>query len=409
VNERRVRILFVAEAVTLAHVARANVLARSLDPARYEVHAAWDPRFNALLGELPFTFHPIRSLPSQEFLRRLARGAPMHDTATLRAYVREDLATIAKVEPRAIVGDFRLSLAASARLAGVPLVAVGNAYWSPYARQTFQFPEYDYPVAGIVGERLARRLFDRFRPLGFAAHTRPLNTVLREHKLPGIGGDIRVMYTYGDYIAYADVPGLTATYDLPSNHRYIGAVLWSPSVATPSWWAELPANRPILYATLGSSGDSELLPVVLSALAGLPVTVIASTAGRVRVPQLPANARVADFISGSDAASRAALVICNGGSPTTYQALAAGVPVLALVSNNMDQHLNMEAVRRAGAGEVLRARGVTEAAIRECVERMLASPRHRLAAEGIRQVHQAYRVEERFPELIDAVVASSRP
>ena len=35
------RILFLAEAVTLAHVARAVALARSLDPDQYGVHLAW--------------------------------------------------------------------------------------------------------------------------------------------------------------------------------------------------------------------------------------------------------------------------------------------------------------------------------------------------------------------------------
>src|SRR5690606_16983788 len=131
----RKRVLFFAEAVTLAHVARANVLARCLDPGKFEVHAAWDPRYNALLGDLPFTFHPIRSLPTATFLRRLSRGAPMHDAATLRAYVEEDLGVIDAVSPDVIAGDFRISLAASARLRRVPLIAIANAYWSPYGRQ----------------------------------------------------------------------------------------------------------------------------------------------------------------------------------------------------------------------------------------------------------------------------------
>ena len=75
---RRHRILFIAEAVTLAHVSRACVLARTLDPERYEIDAAWDPRFNKLLGDLPFPVHNIHSLRTDEFLRRVARGAPMH-------------------------------------------------------------------------------------------------------------------------------------------------------------------------------------------------------------------------------------------------------------------------------------------------------------------------------------------
>ena len=156
------------------------------------------------------------------------------------------------------MGDFRLSLAVSARKAGVKHIAVANAYWSPYGTQTFLFPEYEYPLSRLVGRSAARSVFRLLRPIGFAAHTRPLNVVCREHGLPGIGHDIRVMYTFGDFTAYADVPELVPLRNLPANHRYVGAVLWSPAVRKPEWWDRLPDDRPIVYVTPGSSGESRL-------------------------------------------------------------------------------------------------------------------------------------------------------
>jgi UDP:flavonoid glycosyltransferase YjiC (YdhE family) len=403
---RRTRVLFIAEAVTLAHVARASELARSLDPSRYEVHAAWDPRYDRLLGMLPYPVHRISSLSTAVFLKRLARGQPMHDTQTLRSYVEEDLATIARVKPDVVVGDFRLSLAASARVAKVPHVAVANAYWSPYARQSFQFPEYEYPLQGVIGRKGALAFFNIFRPLGFAAHVRPLNAVLKEHGLPVLEGDIRTMYTWGDYTAYTDIPELVPTFDLPATHKYIGAVLWSPAVESPPWWDDLPSDRPIVYATLGSSGDSDILPSVLEALSELPVTVIAATADRVPLAKTPSNAYVAQFLRGSEAAARAALVICNGGSPTTYQALAAGVPVLALASNNMDQHLNMEAVCRAGAGMVLRARGVQPGDVREAATEVLNGATYKVAAGALREALRKRDSKIGLSELIERAASS---
>ncbi len=62
---------------------------------------------------------------------------------------------------------------------------------------------------------------------------------------------------------------------------------------------------------------------------------------------------MADYLPGEAAAARSAVVVCNGGSLTTQQALVAGVPVIG-VAGNLDQHLNMEAVERAGAGVLLR-------------------------------------------------------
>ena len=400
----RRRILFVAESVTLAHVARAHSLARALDPAEYEVHLAWDPRYNAILGTLAGAYHPIASLPGEVFLSRLSAGAPMHDVATLRSYVEEDLRVIRDTRAEIVVSDFRLSLAASARIAGVPLVTVANAYWSPYGNQSFMFPEYDYPLSDMVGPVAARALFRLFRRPGFAAHTRPLNRVLSERGLSRIGWDIRRMYTYGDLTLYADIPGLAVTDELPSAHRYVGAVLWSPTVTPPGWWQTLAVDQKWLYVTLGSSGASEALVEVLRGLADFGMPVVAATAGRAAdLRQVPANAHVADFLPGEEAARRAALVICNGGSPTTYQALAAGVPVIGLVSNNMDQHLNMANVRRAGCGEVLRARDVKAADVSRVAARILSGEGYHMAARRSAEAHRTCSYTANFPEALRAV------
>ena len=84
-----------------------------------------------------------------------------------------------------------------------------------------------------------------------------------------------------------------------------------PAVERPAWWNDVPTDRPVVYVTLGSSGRSDLLAVVLRALADRPVTVIAATAGRVKMAEAPANAFVADYLPGEEAAARSAVVICN--------------------------------------------------------------------------------------------------
>src|SRR5262249_26214004 len=113
---RRPRILFVAEAVTLAHVARPIALAQTLDPNRYEVHVACDPRYQALLSPLTDSWHPLHSIPSPQFLQALAKGQPVYNTDTLRGYVGDDLQLLQEIRPDLVVGDFRLSLAVSAPL-----------------------------------------------------------------------------------------------------------------------------------------------------------------------------------------------------------------------------------------------------------------------------------------------------
>ena len=158
----KLRVLFFAEAVTLAHVTRPVVLARGLDPARFEVTLASEPRYHTLWREPRVAVRPIHSIPAERFLEALARGRPLYDVDTLRAYVREDLEVIRDTAPDVVVGDFRLSLSVSARVAKVPYLAIVNAYWSPYAHRRFPMPEL--PITKTIGVACAGRCSMPFAP-----------------------------------------------------------------------------------------------------------------------------------------------------------------------------------------------------------------------------------------------------
>jgi UDP:flavonoid glycosyltransferase YjiC (YdhE family) len=66
-------------------------------------------------------------------------------------------------------------------------------------------------------------------------------------------------------------------------------------------------------------------------------------------------------------------VVCNGGSPTSHQALLAGVPVLG-IPDNLDQVLNMSYLKDAGVGDWLGARDISAAGIERLARRLLADP-----------------------------------
>src|SRR5687768_3759645 len=128
----RKRILFFAEAVTLAHVARPIALAEGLDGARYEIFMASASRSHRFFANKPWQILSISSISSEQFLQALAQGSPVYSEETLRGYIKNDVELIKKINPDIIVGDFRLSLSVSARLVGIPYITITNAYWSPY-------------------------------------------------------------------------------------------------------------------------------------------------------------------------------------------------------------------------------------------------------------------------------------
>ena len=181
-----------------------------------------------------------------------------------------------------------------------------------------------------------------------------------------LGSDLRNVYTHADYTLYADVESLIPMNSLPENHTFIGPVLWSAKVTLPSWWDTLPLCKPIVFITLGSSGDSSLLPMLLDTLNKMPVTVLCVTAKKVKLEKSYSNVFSAEFLPAEVAVKKANIVICNGGSPMVYQSIVENKFIIGLPSN-LDQYLMMTSAQTAGFGELIRAGKVNSHSIKQAV------------------------------------------
>lgn len=391
----RKKILFIAEAVTLAHVGRMLSLAQSLDPQFFDVQVACDPRYQQAIGTPSVHVRGIRSIPAEQFFHALDSGKPIYAKQDLIRYVEDDLALLKDFQPNVVVGDFRLSLAASARLAGVPYISVTNAYWSPYAQVRYVVP--DIPPTRIFGVAIAQKIFDLVRPLAFAQHAAPINGMLKHFKLPTLPADLRHAYTNGDLTLYSDIPELVQTTSLPANHQFLGPIQWSPNAPPPAWWSQIPRNKPIVYLNFGSSGNSDQLTEILVKLSQLPVTIIAASAGKTRPTYIAENLFMTDYLPGDQATALATLVICNGGSPTCYQALAAGKPIIG-VPANLDQFLNMSLVESAQAGLCLRNGRNIAARLSEATQNLLSDHRFTDHATRLKRSIEAYHPADLFQQ-----------
>ena len=92
--------------------------------------------------------------------------------------------------------------------------------------------------------------------------------------------------------------------------------------------------------------------MALDAVSGLAARVLL-TVGRAMDPgrggPVPDNTHVEQWVPQSDVLTHAAVVVCHGGSGTTFGALAAGVP-LVICPLFADQSMNGRLWRRRGAG-----------------------------------------------------------
>jgi len=399
------RILFVAENVTDDQVTRLVSLARSLPEDRYEVvfaSAAIDDRW---LAGTAIQTRRLDSVEREQIHDAVAEGRQAYNAGTLERYVAEDRRLLREVQPDLVVANFRPSLSVSAPLEGVPVVTVVSAQWSPYAVRD-ELPVPDHPMVRKVGVAMAKRFLPKALPAALALFARPINALRKKHGLRPIGNLNEVM-TWGDVVLHPDTPELAPTRGAPSTHHYLGRVPCSAPVSLPEWWHQLPSDRSTVYVTLGSSGNLAAWPALREGLSKLPINVILTTAGRYDASTLPANFWKADLLPGEQAARRADLVVTNGGSGSSYQALAEGKPVIG-VASNLDQHLAMTGVERAAAGRMLRAGNLTADEVLAAVSELLASPSHAAAAHRVAAQLAQWDAGTRFVTLVDDFTRARR-
>ena len=156
------------------------------------------------------------------------------------------------------------------------------------------------------------------------------------------------------------------------------------STPMPDWWPGL--DGPLVYLTFGTVlGHMSIAPEVfraaLDAVADLPVRVLLTIGHRLDAEALgpiPHNVHVEPWIDQTDVFAVADLVVCHGGSGTTYGALDAGLP-LVLVPIFADQFENARQVAAAGAAVIVDA----PHEIADGIEVVVQSERHRDRARAI--------------------------
>ena len=167
----------------------------------------------------------------------------------------------------------------------------------------------------------------------------------------------------------------------------------------PDWWPD--SDRPLLYLTFGSvlghlPEATHVYQTALEAVSGLAARVLLTVGRGIdpgRLGPVPNNTHVEQWVPQSDVLAHAAVVVCHGGSGTTFGALSAGVPVV-ICPLFADQSMNGRVVSSGGCGLVVRGRDLAVgelrglgpsdvAPLRDAIERVLGEPAYRAAAHRV--------------------------
>lgn len=340
---RTYKLLFFPGAIGLSHLTRLLLIARRLRKRQTEV---------------AFGFNETSSLPQQdEFKVFHVPDVTVTDFSSnvLAEYVQpfveqcveEELKAIKAFQPDAIVGDFRLSAAISARVAGVPYISVVNAYMTDYFDPVDVMIPKEKSVSRHAVASIAGKAMQAVQKRALAS---PFRAVAKKYGIK----DLVSLYDFlkGELTLIADLPQFCPLENLPSSHRYIGPLIWEgSSVPAPRYLENRDPSRPLIYATTGNTGKEKLVDLVIDAFKEKPCDVVITIGEYIHPRNLTGipNIHIEKFIPGSLVLKKAMVAIHCGGNGTTYQVISHGVPAVIVPFNN-DQKINAWLIKRNRLG-----------------------------------------------------------
>ena len=168
-------------------------------------------------------------------------------------------------------------------------------------------------------------------------------------------------------------PQLEYPREWPPGTEVVGPLLWEPPAGV---GVEPPAGEgPVVLVAPSTSQDPDGLLVrnALDGLAAMSVRVLAVTGGRPLRGDVPADARVVEWLSYARTMPRCDLVVCHAGHGTLARALASGCAVVAVPAGG-DMAENAARIDWAGVGVRVPRRLCTPRSIALAVGRALARP-----------------------------------
>jgi MGT family glycosyltransferase len=169
-------------------------------------------------------------------------------------------------------------------------------------------------------------------------------------------------------------------------YRFVGVTLDEQRAEEP---LELPADRPIIYISLGTVFNQDLAfyRSCFQAFAGLDAHVVMSIGKKIAPGDLgpiPVNFTVRGVVPQLAVLRRASLFITHGGMNSVHEACWYGVPLI-VVPQAADQDVVARRVPELGAGLQLRKDQLGVEALRAAVDTILASPSYGAASKKLGQ------------------------
>jgi MGT family glycosyltransferase len=287
---------------------------------------------------------------------------------------------------------FLTAAALAAEKLDVPLVVCG---W-PALKDLNE--EHLFPVQKVLGQESQdrlQRLCERFGLEGTYFAKGPTPSILSPY--------LHVSY-FSESWYQADEDNL-----LPQT-RFVGGTPETPTDQPPQWLAEIPADAPLAFITLGTTftGDLGFYSWAAQAAARCGYVPVVAIGWNPVLPEekmklkaaLPKTTRLLNFVPLPHVLPRTKLMIHHGGMGTTHAAIVYGIPQIA-VPHAADQRGNARRIAQAKVGLNLTAHDVKQGMLFEGVNAITQNETVQQNARNLAEEFAALGAAERAAGLVE--------
>jgi UDP:flavonoid glycosyltransferase YjiC (YdhE family) len=323
------KILVLSESVSLAHIVRPLVISEILSELDYEVIFAFDHSEFSLSKKYKFSSLNLKSIGKNTFLNRISKQKNPYLTEDIENYVKDDCEIIQKTSPDLIISDFRNSLLLQPEEILKNVVVICNSYWG--LAQFNDYPPIPFFPLCLFSSNKTYRINSLFGKIIDKIAAKPFNDYSKF-----LGSNLKKLFSEYTFPSETkklllDPPELVT---FKSKNSNIGGFCnWTPLSCK-----EISDYNFDVFVNLGSSGPTHLLPSLIKVIddSNLNSLILSSDQSiqlKIKNASLNKQHFFVDYVDGVEAAGFAKIIICNGGSPSLYQALSSKASIISIPSN----------------------------------------------------------------------------
>lgn len=341
-------LLFAPETFNLAETTRMIEVAKECQSEANCVFMGYSRKFADFIEEAGFEFNYLAPHLTETDIVNIMNFDQMKSFKipftydTLKIRIENELKLINKLNPDGIIIGSTISLLISARVKKVPLIYVKPYAYSRAHVEGALFMKDSNPYLKKLAQSFILNL--KWLP-------KNIKKLIEEY-------DVKDRFNYTIDAMSADLNCITTPElltnnpDLPSDSIYVGPIFANLNEEIPTQLQQLleTSTKPLIYCSMGSSANRQLIFELLRNFDGLDVEVISpmrSYLTEKQIEQLPVNVHLYDWLPAMEVQNKVTACVLHGGEGTVQTACLAGKPFIG-IGLQKEQEYNISCCTKYG-------------------------------------------------------------